>query len=329
MNNVASERPEFELSAPAVRNSVGEQLRAARINAGLTVESVAKQLKLAPRQVTAIENDDVATLPSGPFLRGFVRNYARLVGLDSEALLGHNGSRRSAAPPLDAAPPSRGEIRESAVGGNGRMLRWVIPALLIGLILAGLTWNESRKTKTPAITMGTSVQPQLQTPAAETSRQAASNVPTPSVLAESTQPATNSAPGAPVVPSAQIVSPPNVNPASAPAASASPAAAILAPASTTAPVNPVAAPATATFGPRPVALELSFGAQSWTEIRDGAGNVLTAKTQPKGSRLTVSGQPPFRFTIGEARAVVLTRDGATVDLAPRIGAGDVAKFTLE
>jgi len=61
-------------------------LKAAREAAGLSQDAVAQQLKLAPRQVRAIEEDDYARLPGRTFVRGFVRNYARLVGLDPEAV---------------------------------------------------------------------------------------------------------------------------------------------------------------------------------------------------------------------------------------------------
>ena len=59
-----------------IASSAGAQLRAAREALGLSQEAVAQQLKLAPRQVRAIEEDDYARLPGRTFVRGFVRNYA-------------------------------------------------------------------------------------------------------------------------------------------------------------------------------------------------------------------------------------------------------------
>ena len=67
--------------------TVGEELRAAREGAGLSIEEVAQQLKLAPRQVRALEDDDYAKLPGRTFVRGFVRNYARAFGLDADDLV--------------------------------------------------------------------------------------------------------------------------------------------------------------------------------------------------------------------------------------------------
>lgn len=66
---------------------VGEWLRAARESRGLTVAEVALSLKLGPRQVEALETEDWASLPGNTMIRGFVRNYARLLNLDPGALM--------------------------------------------------------------------------------------------------------------------------------------------------------------------------------------------------------------------------------------------------
>src|SRR6202049_3895771 len=65
----------------------GARLKATREAAGLSLDQVAQQLKLAPRQVRALEEEDFAQLPGRTFARGFVRNYARLLNLDGEDLL--------------------------------------------------------------------------------------------------------------------------------------------------------------------------------------------------------------------------------------------------
>ena len=67
--------------------SVGTYLAAARAAKGLSVEDVARQLKLSPAQVRALDADDHANLPSPVFVRGFLRSYARVVGVDITALL--------------------------------------------------------------------------------------------------------------------------------------------------------------------------------------------------------------------------------------------------
>jgi cytoskeleton protein RodZ len=66
--------------------SVGAQLAREREAQGLSVADVANRLKLTPKQINALENDQFDSL--GPvFSRGFVRNYARLLQLDVQVLL--------------------------------------------------------------------------------------------------------------------------------------------------------------------------------------------------------------------------------------------------
>ena len=143
----SNERPDFELSAPVSRGSVGEQLRAARIEQGLTIDAVAKQLKLAARQVVALESDDLSALPDGPFVRGFVRNYARLVNIKPELLVHSDENRRHALAPLQGISQPKGELRDGSSAHSSPSLRWLIPLLLIGALLAAGTWYEMRKVR--------------------------------------------------------------------------------------------------------------------------------------------------------------------------------------
>lgn len=63
---------------------------------GLSLEDAAQRLKLAPRQIEALEAGDFAQLPTGPFARGMLRNYARLLRLDAAPMLAALGERSSA-----------------------------------------------------------------------------------------------------------------------------------------------------------------------------------------------------------------------------------------
>jgi len=65
----------------------GAALAAAREAMGLSIEQVADQLKLAPRQVVAIEQGDFDALPNRAVTRGFIRAYAKAVRLDPAPLV--------------------------------------------------------------------------------------------------------------------------------------------------------------------------------------------------------------------------------------------------
>lgn len=65
----------------------GPRLKAGREQKNLALAEVAAKLKLTARQVEALEEEDLSHLPSEVFVRGFVRNYARLVDVEVDSLI--------------------------------------------------------------------------------------------------------------------------------------------------------------------------------------------------------------------------------------------------
>ena len=89
--------------APGAESAIspGVRLRRAREARGESVHEAAFAIKLSPRQIEALENDDFAALPGMAFVRGFARNYARYLGLDAAPLL--DGIERLAGAELAGA----------------------------------------------------------------------------------------------------------------------------------------------------------------------------------------------------------------------------------
>lgn len=86
--------------------AVGQILRDARIAQGITLEDAAVRLRLMQRQIEAMETEDFVSLGQPVFARGFVRNYARLLGLAPEPLLARmKGAPEEPAPVSQAEPP--------------------------------------------------------------------------------------------------------------------------------------------------------------------------------------------------------------------------------
>ena len=109
------------------QSSVGQILRDAREAQGITLEDAAVRLRLMQRQVEAMETDDFESLDPPVFARGFVRNYARLLGLAPEALLARmEGAPAEPAAVSHAAPPQPHSWLSSP---------WLI-LLLLGLLVA-------------------------------------------------------------------------------------------------------------------------------------------------------------------------------------------------
>ena len=66
--------------------SIGERLRRTRLERGLTLGDISEQTKVQHWILDAIERDDVARVPGGVFIRGYVMSFAQAIGLDGERL---------------------------------------------------------------------------------------------------------------------------------------------------------------------------------------------------------------------------------------------------
>jgi cytoskeleton protein RodZ len=66
---------------------IGGELRTARQARSLSVDAIARATKISPRILTAIERNTFDAVPRGPFIRGYLKSYAREVGLDGDELV--------------------------------------------------------------------------------------------------------------------------------------------------------------------------------------------------------------------------------------------------
>ena len=90
----------------AAAATVGAALRALRLSKGWSLEEVSGRIKFSPRQIQALEEERWNDLPTGVSLRGLIRNYARLLGADGQAIA---GSLEAHAPaPAATVAPTRG-----------------------------------------------------------------------------------------------------------------------------------------------------------------------------------------------------------------------------
>ncbi len=67
--------------------TLGEKLRQAREERGFTLSEVAEQTRISSLYLESIENDDYRTLPGGIFNKGFVKSYAKFVGINEQEAL--------------------------------------------------------------------------------------------------------------------------------------------------------------------------------------------------------------------------------------------------
>lgn len=297
--------PDPTITSAEDPRDAGTILRETREAAGLSLDMVSQQLKLAPRQVKALEDGEFELLPGRTFVRGFARNYARLLQLDPEAIVnalpGAAGSGLD-APPLNPTAVTMGELPSTGRGRAGG-LRWGFLALAI-VIIAGAAayafWQNRLQRGSTA--------PAEKAPAVQLAPPAA---PAPAPVATPTPvPAPTAAPDAgTLLPNSGIGAPLDSGEATQPAG---------------APAEPAATPGGAAAAP----INLLVRGASWVEIKDASGRAVISQTVQAGQSPAIVGSPPFDVVIGNAPDVTLTYRGQPVDLAP-FTRGSVARFTLK
>lgn len=290
----------------------GRPLAQAREALGLSVGDIATRLRLHPRQISALEDERLESLPEPAFVRGFVRNYAKEVKLDPVPLLAALAQRV----PMPAPAPdtlSGGAVTASDVrrAGVDRLSRSAVigGAVLVLFVLGLIGWLASMRA--PQTAAPTPVQPAPQAPA-DTST--ASPAPAPATASDNAGPL-----GSGTGPSGEALPPtaPSPTPSSAAAAPASAGSAAV---SSQPPGAAAFAGVRISVGERP----------SWVEVTQDDGKVLLTGLQEAGTERRLAGvQPPLRLVIGNASTVTLEFRGKPVDLKPHTRANDLARLTLE
>lgn len=112
--------------------SVGEILKQARERKNLTIEQVEKAIRIRSKFILAIENDDLGKLPGPTYAKGFVRNYARFLGLPVEETLAFY-RRLVTGEEFTTEVRSRVNI---ATDGKLRLTPQVFTTVAVGLLVA-------------------------------------------------------------------------------------------------------------------------------------------------------------------------------------------------
>ncbi|MFA7240435.1 MAG: RodZ domain-containing protein [Sulfuricellaceae bacterium] len=298
----------------------GKILAQARKEKGLSVADVARSLRLSVRQIEAIDADDFDKLPGKTFLRGFIRNYAKLLQIDPEPLL---QGRLAAAPQQRfqaqaiSVPPGRVEYspprgqRTFSTDPDRPWLKYLLTILIV-LVLAGggaYEWLRGGDMRTVVVKpVGEPVaEPAADKPAAEKAENPA--VPLALPPAEPVQPLANPQP--PALPPPAAAPAPKAGTPPAPVQSQLP--------------PPVGVEAAALAGAK---VKFSFLGESWVDIRDKNGRSIYKQLGRAGEEQTISGTPPLSLTIGKAANVKVLYNDKPVDLEPHMN-GDVARLNLK
>lgn len=321
MNSERAETPQQQPQGNLA--SAGAQLKAQREALGWPVEQVAEQLKLAPRQVVALEEGDVAALPNLAVVRGFVRAYAKVVRLDAAPLV----AMIEVHPPTPVhehqAAPARRDI--SATFSESRFPSmtqrsshsgvWIAGAVAVVAAAAFGAYKMGYVPETlfahgdkEAVHTGVTapVETTLIKPGQDLSPVQTPSVPLISVPPPAGSETTATGAGTGTETPAPVT-------AAAPATVPAPAA-----------ETPAAAPAVASAN----ALVLNVTQDSWVEIRRPGSTPLISRLVKAGSTETFDITGPAVLVVGKPDVVQATLRGARLDL-PTISGGTISRVNIK
>ncbi|WP_280568326.1 RodZ domain-containing protein [Chromohalobacter sp. 296-RDG] len=341
----------------------GTRLQREREQQGLSLEEVAEQLNLRPAVVTGLEEDRFDQVPIATYRRGYLRAYAKLLGLDDnrvaldyDALHGRDDLDRKVTPPsYRSQPPSR-------IGAWIFKLATLV--IIVGLIGLTLLWWQSREGNEffglgddPAAMEsadGASAPEGSAGNDAMANETASNDDVSPDDEAQRDNVASQAGTDEPDNVGEQDNLPPlpdeddslglvGSDDASADGTSNNDATSrddVDAQGTNVAASGTSADAASATqdddrdgasndaSANGANSLTLTFNEQSWTEIYDADDQRLLAGLQDPGTNTQLEGTPPFRLTIGNATGVELRYQDEDIDLSQHTGGNNVARFTL-
>jgi cytoskeleton protein RodZ len=139
-----------EASEPRAPEGAGAILHTERRRQNMSLGDVSRQLKLSVRQVEALERDDFEPFGGPVFVHGFVRNYAKLLGLDPEPLL--RAADEKLAPLTAPTPPEpQAEVIRRPRSSRKGLLGVIAGLAVVGIVLGLLGLNERRAPPTEVV----------------------------------------------------------------------------------------------------------------------------------------------------------------------------------
>lgn len=306
------DQPELDGQLPGFP---GHLLRQAREEQGLSQKETARDLHLTSKVINAIEEDDFELIPSFVFARGYIRSYARHLGLDGQALVAEfdlaYGVPNNSAKPMSAI---RKGVQQSKPGDTWVKLISIV--FVVGLVAASIVWWQSQN--------GSQMLPQLSSGAAQ-------ELPSDALVEDLDADdadldlillSTNESEVDAIVPEAESI----IESEEAQVVVVEPV------------VDPVANAATeqapkevtdaVVLLPNQAQLVMVFDKDCWVEIKDANGKMVLSDLYSAGDTIEQVITAPIEVLLGRSSGVAtMTFDGRTIDLKPHTRK-DIARLTL-
>ena len=119
--------------------TLGEKLRQAREAKGIKIGEVAEQTRISPLYIESIENDDYRALPGGIFNRGFVKSFAKYVGVDEqEALADYARLLYEIEGDVENVKFHRPEVLTDDRTSSSMLPTLIVAAVILGIMTVGV-----------------------------------------------------------------------------------------------------------------------------------------------------------------------------------------------
>ncbi|ARC18103.1 cytoskeleton protein RodZ [Vibrio parahaemolyticus] len=298
----------------------GTLLKNKRESLGMTQKQVADRLRLRVSVIEDIENNRFESLQVATFTRGYLRSYAKFVGLDEKVVLVALEQTADVKPKEQEIEMQSFSRKTKHEKHNSRimLLTWVIAIVIIG-ISAAWWWQNQQENSLAQVVAEANV---------ETTQPSADEIAdidlmteeeliasTPAELAASNNTASESSINA--AQTDEVV--PAETEESTTEATQEPVALIEA-AEEVQEASPVV-PEGMTL------LTMKFKADCWIQVKDTNGKTLVSGTQKPGQDVELTGKAPFKVILGAPEGVTMTFASEPVDLSGYTS-GKVARFTL-
>ncbi|MCH7374036.1 DUF4115 domain-containing protein [Aeromonas sp. MR19] len=290
----------------------GQLLRNAREQLGWTREQVASRIHLRLTLIAAIESDTYDKHTSHTFIRGYLRTYAKLVGIPDETIL-------AAYDKLGLTPPDNIDMqsfsrrsRQQANDSRLKVVTWLVILVLIALSVAWWWQSTARRSAgdeaLAATEMSATANPQGAT------LSSAADVVDPVLMPVASDAMATTA--EPTVSGAAATAP-QVEASSAAVATVTSASVATLPVADDTAADPAKAPQ----------LKMSFTADCWLDVKDAKGKTLFSGLKKANDQLVLEGPEPLKFIIGAPMAVNIEYQGKSIDMS-RYNNGRTARLSL-
>ncbi|EGQ8144859.1 cytoskeleton protein RodZ [Vibrio parahaemolyticus] len=298
----------------------GTLLKNKRESLGMTQKQVADRLRLRVSVIEDIENNRFESQQVATFTRGYLRSYAKFVGLDEKVVLVALEQTADVKPKEQEIEMQSFSRKTKHEKHNSRimLLTWVIAIVIIG-ISAAWWWQNQQENSLAQVVAEANV---------ETSQPSADEIADIDLMTEEELIASTPAE---LVASNNTASESSINAAqtdevvsaeteeSTTEATQEPVAVIEA-AEEVQDASPVV-PEGMTL------LTMKFKADCWIQVKDTNGKTLVSGTQKPGQDVELTGKAPFKVILGAPEGVTMTFASEPVDLSGYTS-GKVARFTL-